>query len=71
MQKATLHKISSRYENLTKTNLSKNKVLNVDINTLLNRVKINKKNEAKKKIIFFSFGVLFLSFTGIILSIVK
>ena len=35
------------------------KILNVDVNKLLNRVKINEKNEKKQKIIFFSSGILF------------
>tara|TARA_B100000767_G_C19569483_1_gene452591 strand:+ start:168 stop:401 length:234 start_codon:yes stop_codon:yes gene_type:complete len=43
----------------------------VNINSLLNRVKIEKKNETKKKIIFFSFGILLLSLTGIFVTIVR
>ena len=34
----------------------------VDINKLLNRVKIDQKNETKRKIIFYSFYLLGLSF---------
>lgn len=36
-----------------------------DINILLNRVKISKKREFKKKIIFSSSLLLFISFVGI------
>ena len=42
----------------------------VNINSLLNRVKIEKKNENKKKIIFFSFGILLLSLMGIFVTTV-
>ena len=48
-----------------------NKKKNVDINMLLNRVKINQHNEKKSKIIFFSFGVSLISFMGIFLMIIK
>ncbi|MDB3885738.1 hypothetical protein N9308_01805 [Candidatus Pelagibacter sp.] len=43
----------------------------VNINSLLNRVKIEKKNENKKKIIFFSFGILLLGLMGIFVTIVR
>ena len=43
---------------------------NVDINKLLNRVKLNHQKEIKSKIIFFSLGVLLLGFVGIFLSII-
>ena len=36
----------------------------VDINKLLNRVKIDQKNETKRKIIFYSFIILGLSLFG-------
>ena len=40
----------------------------VDINKLLNRVKIDQKNETKRKIIFYSFVILGLSlFTTLIM----
>ena len=41
----------------------------VDINKLLNRVKIDKKKETKKKIILLGFGILILGLTGIFVSI--
>jgi hypothetical protein len=52
-------------ENKDKKKLSQNLNIKskdvVDINILLNRVKIEKKNEAKRKIIFFSIMSLVLS----------
>ena len=44
---------------------------NTDINKLLNRLKVNQKNEKKNKIIFLSSGILFISLTGLFLSIIK
>ena len=44
---------------------------NVDINRLLNRVKIEQDHEKKEKIIFFSLGILLLGFMGIFISIIK
>jgi hypothetical protein len=43
----------------------------VDINILLNRVKIEEKNETKRKIIFFSFVTLALTLFGTFVVIVK
>jgi len=50
-------------------NVEKKKV--VDINILLNRVKIKKKIEKKKKIIFFSFVTLLLVLFGTVIAILK
>ena len=44
---------------------------NVDINLLLNKVKINKKEEAKKKIIFSIYGFLILSSMVIFILAIK
>ena len=44
---------------------------NVDINRLLNRVKIEQVHEKKEKIIFFSLGILLLGLMGIFISIIK
>ena len=44
---------------------------NVDINELLNRVKIEKKNETQKKTIFFSSVVLTLVLIGTFLATIK
>jgi len=43
----------------------------VDINKLLNRVKIDQKNETKRKIIFYSSTVLGLSLIGILITLLK
>ena len=40
----------------------------VDINKLLNRVKIDQKNETKRKIIFYSLVILRLSLLGILIT---
>ena len=43
----------------------------VDINKLLNRVKIDQKNETKREIIFYSSTVLGLSFLGTLITFLK
>ena len=43
----------------------------VDINMLLNRVKIEEKKETKRKIIFFSFATLVLSLFGTFIAIIR
>ena len=43
----------------------------VDINKLLNRVKIDQKNETKRKIIFYSSTLLALSLLGTLISLLK
>ena len=43
----------------------------VDINKLLNRVKINQKNEIKQKIIFYSLSILGLSLLGTLITFLK
>ncbi len=43
----------------------------VDINKLLNRVKIDQKNEKKQKIIFYSFIILGLSLLGTLIIFLK
>ena len=43
----------------------------VDINKLLNRVKIDQKNETKRKIIFYSSTVLALSLLGTLITVLK
>ena len=58
MQKSRLHNNRIITENVVKKTINNFKPLDrkiiVDINKLLNRVKVVKKNEAQKKIIFFS-----------------
>ena len=43
----------------------------VDINKLLNRVKIDQKNETKQKIIFYSSTILGLSLLGTLITFLK
>ena len=43
----------------------------IDINKLLNRVKIDQKNETKRKIIFYSFVILGLSLLGTLITFLK
>ena len=43
----------------------------VDINKLLNRVKIDHKNETKRKIIFYSLVILVLSLLGTLITFLK
>ena len=43
----------------------------VDINKLLNRVKMDKKNETKRKIIFYSSTILGLSLFGTLITFLK
>ena len=50
-------------------NISEKQV--VDINKLLNRVKIDQKNETKRKIIFYSSTVLGLSLLGTLITFLK
>ena len=43
----------------------------VDINKLLNRVKIDQKKETKQKIIIYSFTILGLSLLGTLITVLK
>ena len=47
------------------------KKISVDINKLLNRVKQTQQNETKEKLIFLSFGIIIITFMGIIISVIK
>ena len=75
MQKTYFHNNKSFNENEDKeklTQISKTKIKSaVDINILLNRVKIEEKNETKRKIIFFSFATLAVSLFGTFIVIIK
>ena len=44
---------------------------NVDVNKLLNRVRLEEKNQKKQKIIFCISGISLISFMGIFLAIIK
>ena len=75
MQKNIFHNNKNISENRDKKKLiqiSNTKIKNVvDINILLNRVKIEEKNETKRKIIFFSFVTITLSLFGTFIVIIK
>ena len=43
----------------------------VDINKLLNRVKIDQKKETKQKIIIYSFTILIFSLLGTLIALLK
>ena len=53
----------------TAQNVSEKQV--VDINKLLNRVKIDQKNETKRKIIFYSSAILALTLFSTLIIIIK
>ena len=50
-------------------NISEKQV--VDINKLLNRIKIDHKNETKRKIVFYSLSILGLSLLGTLIIFLK
>jgi len=75
MQKLAFYKKKSTNQNINEKRLfdaqhtSQKQV--VDINKLLNRVKIDKKNETKRKIILYSFIILGLSLLGSLIAFLK
>ena len=75
MQNIRFHNSTRIDENIKKKQLSQTKYQDskivVDINKLLNRVKIEKKNETQKKTIFFSSVVLTLVLIGTLISVIK
>ena len=75
MQKRYFHNGKSINQNINTKRLSEAKYVNekqvVDINKLLNRVKIDQKNETKRKIIFYSFTMLGLSLLGTLITVLK
>tara|TARA_B100000787_G_scaffold108427_1_gene80589 strand:- start:284 stop:514 length:231 start_codon:yes stop_codon:yes gene_type:complete len=75
MQKTYFHNNKSLNENKDKNKLiqtPKGEIKSiVDINILLNRVKINKKDMIKRKIIFFSFVLLSVSLFGTFLATIN
>ena len=75
MRKVYFHNGKSIDENINTRRLSEAQHVSekqvVDINKLLNRVKIDKKNETKRKIIFYSLTILGLSLIGYFISILK
>ena len=75
MQKAHFHNNKHRSEKKVQKKIiplqyiDQNRI--VDINKLLNRVRIDKKNETKKKIIFYSFTILALGLFSTLITIIK
>ena len=75
MRKVYFHNKKSIDQNINQKRLSEAKHIGerqvVDINKLLNRVKIDQKNETKKKIFFYSLTILGLSLLGASISLLK
>ena len=75
MRKVYFHNGKSIDQNINTKRLSEAQNIDkkqvVDINKLLNRVKINQENETKRKIIFYSFTLLGLSLLGTLITILK
>ena len=75
MRKVYFHNDKSIDQNINTKRLSEAQYVRekqvVDINKLLNRVKIDQKNETKRKIIFYSSTVLGLSLLGTLITVLK
>ena len=75
MRKVYFHNGKSIDQNINTKRLSEAQQIGerqvVDINKLLNRVKIDQKNEIKRKIIFYSFIILGLSLLGFLITFLK
>ena len=75
MRKVYFHNEKSIDQNINTKRLSEAQHISerqvVDINKLLNRVKIDQKNETKRKIIFYSSTVLGLSLLGTLITVLK
>ena len=75
MPKVYFHNKKSIDQNINTKRLSEAQHIGerqvVDINKLLNRVKIDQKNETKRKIIFYSLVILGLSLLGILITFIK
>ena len=75
MRKVYFHNGKSIDQNINTKRLSEAQHVSekqvVDINKLLNRVKIDQKNETKRKIIFYSFVILGLSLLGTLITFLK
>ena len=75
MRKVYFHNEKSIDQNINTKRLSEAQHVSekqvVDINKLLNRVKIDQKNETKRKIIFYSFVILGLSLLGTLITLLK
>ena len=75
MQKVYFHNGKSIDQNINTKRLSEVQHVSekqvVDINKLLNRVKVDQKNETKRKIIFYSLTILSLSLLGTLITVLK
>ena len=75
MPKVYFHNEKSIDQNINTKRLSEAQHIGerqvVDINKLRNRVKIDQKNETKRKIIFYSFIILGLSLLGTLITFLK
>ena len=75
MRKVFYHNEKSIDQNINTKKLSKAQNISekqvVDINKLLNRVKIDQKNETKRKIIFYSLTILALGLFSTFIMIIK
>ena len=75
MRKVYFHNEKSIDQNVNTKRLSDSRHMGerqvVDINKLLNRVKIDQKNETKRKIIFYSFVILGISLLGTLIVFLK
>ena len=75
MRKVYFHNEKSIDQNINTKKLSKVQNISekqvVDINKLLNRIKIDHKNETKRKIIFYSLSILGLSLLGTLITFLK
>ena len=75
MQKVYFHNGKSIDQNINTKRLSEAQHIGekqvVDINKLLNRVKIDQKNETKRKFIFYSLTILSLSLLGTLITVLK
>ena len=75
MPKVYFHNEKSIDQNKNTKKLSKAQNISerqvVDINKLLNRVKIDQKSETKRKIIFYSLVILGLSLLGTLITFLK
>ena len=75
MRKVYFHNGKSIDQNINTKRLSEVQQVSekqvVDIKKLLNRVKIDQKNETKRKLIFYSFTILSLSLLGTLITVLK
>jgi len=75
MPKVYFHNEKSIDQNINTKRLSEAQNIGerqvVDINKLLNRVKIDQKNETKRKIILYSFVILVLTLLGTLIMFLK